>query len=214
MSLEAPATVSVGATFTLCVNADPAPDVEIAGFSSEVVFPDGLKWLQRACFDALQVGRLDGGAISTCDSFSPVLTGGAAHIVASDFSPPNPVLNIGAGSTTTLLALDFSCNEVGSHKLTLTAVPNSPDGASYIRLNGGQIAVKTVNQVADTLVIECVAAVGGLVVDLDGNLGDLPLETSWSSGTNAGLLAGVVAAAAAALALSGAAWYARRRWVR
>ncbi len=56
--------------------------------------------------------------------------------------------------------------------------------------------------------------VGGLVVDLDGDLGDLPLETPGSSGSNTGLIAGIVAAIAAAVALGGAAWYARRRLLR
>ena len=69
-------------------------------------------------------------------------------------------------------------------------------------------------QVADTLVIECVAPVGGLVVDLDGKLGGLPLEVFGSAGTNAGVLASVAATAAAAIGLGGAAWYARRRWAK
>ena len=55
-------------------------------------------------------------------------------------------------------------------------------------------------------------AVGGLVVDLGGDLGDLPLEAAQSSGGSTGLLAGV-AVAAGAIALGGAAWYTRRRWL-
>ncbi len=56
--------------------------------------------------------------------------------------------------------------------------------------------------------------VGGLVVDLDGELGDLPLETAQSSGLNAGVLAGTIAGVTAlAVTLTAAAWYARRRWV-
>ena len=42
-----------------------------------------------------------------------------------------------------------------------------------------------------------------------------PLETPGSSGGNVGLLAGIVAAIAPGTAtLGGAAWYARRRWVK
>lgn len=65
----------------------------------------------------------------------------------------------------------------------------------------------------DTLTINCEPApVGGLVVDLDGDLGDLPLETAQSSSSSAGLLVGTVAGVAAlAAALTGAAWYGRRR---
>ena len=55
-------------------------------------------------------------------------------------------------------------------------------------------------------------AVGGDLRPID--TGGLPLETLDSSGTNAGAIAGVAAAiAAAAITLSGAAWYSRRRWV-
>ena len=49
-------------------------------------------------------------------------------------------------------------------------------------------------------------------MDLDGDAPSTPLDTAQSSGGNTGLLAGVTAAvAAAAVALGGAAWYARRR---
>ena len=56
--------------------------------------------------------------------------------------------------------------------------------------------------------------VGGLAVDLDASR--TPVETPNSPGNNLGVLAGVVAGAvtAGALALGGAAWYARRRWAR
>ena len=41
MSLAAPASVAVGETFTVSIVADPAPDVEIAGFGAAVLFPVG-----------------------------------------------------------------------------------------------------------------------------------------------------------------------------
>lgn len=51
--------------------------------------------------------------------------------------------------------------------------------------------------------------------DTDGDGAALPLETVDSSGPGAGVLAGIAAGVAAgAVALSGAAWYARRRWLR
>ena len=56
-----------------------------------------------------------------------------------------------------------------------------------------------------------IGAVGGLVVDLDEG----PLSAAQSSGGGAWRLAGTIAGIAAlAVALTGAAWYARRRWVR
>ena len=58
-----------------------------------------------------------------------------------------------------------------------------------------------------------VTAVGGDLEPIDPAA--LPLETLDSSGPGAGVLAGVVVAVAAvAITLSGAAWYARRRWLR
>ncbi len=73
----------------------------------------------------------------------------------------------------------------------------------------------TFNYVCDLSLGKCEigpVAVGGLAVDLDGDLGDLPLKATDSSGGNATLLAGVIAAiAAGAVTLGGAAWYARRR---
>jgi hypothetical protein len=55
--------------------------------------------------------------------------------------------------------------------------------------------------------------VGGISVDLDADRGRPALETPDSSGGNVGVLAGVAAAMiAGAIALGGAAWYARRRW--
>ena len=57
-------------------------------------------------------------------------------------------------------------------------------------------------------------AVGGLVVDLDGDEGSLPLETAGSSSRGAGRPANSIAGAAAVGALLAAtAWFARRRWL-
>ena len=62
-------------------------------------------------------------------------------------------------------------------------------------------------------VFEAPAVVGG-IAELPEVAGT-PLDTPDSSGSNIGLLATVAGAiAAGALALGGAAWYARRRWAR
>ena len=60
---------------------------------------------------------------------------------------------------------------------------------------------------------EEVTPIGG--IGLEPELGGLPLETAGSSGSGTGVLAGMAAAATAgAIALGGAAWYARRRLTR
>ena len=188
----------------------------------------GLTWLQRAsCEDEVQVARKDGESLTVCHSFDSLLLGGAGFVVISQITSPAPNLNVTPGSITMLVELDFVCNTVGSHRLTLTAVPDSGFGAIYANTSGNELFVKTVpqeldldfdgvpepHQVADTLVINCVEpfdfngtpiAVGGF---------QTPLGPPAAPGTNAGLLA-LVAATAAALALGGAAGYTRRRWVR
>ena len=171
MSLAAPATVFLGVPFTLTVNTAPAPDVEILSFLSEVLFPDGLKWLPRPnCRGPGPDGEVQvevkDSRIDVCESFlSPVL-GGAATVALTFIGGPLRVLNVTPGSITTLVALDFVCNTLGSHELTLTARPDSPEGAVYEPAGGGDlIFVKTVpqdydgdtvaNQVADTLTVNC-----------------------------------------------------------
>ena len=66
----------------------------------------------------------------------------------------------------------------------------------------------------ETLTINCIVApVGGDLRPIDP--AELPLETSSSSGPGAGVFAAVAAGvAAAAITLSGAGWYARRRFSR
>ena len=168
MSLAAPATVFVGLPFTLTISTTPAPEVEISGFGSEVLFPKGLKWQQRAsCDDEVQVDREDEQPLSVCLAVVTTPFGGVGHSVLSEVAvPPLAALNVTPGSTTTLVELDFVCNAPGSYKLTLTAVPESGQGAAYNDLNAVAIFLKTVpqdydgdtspNNVADTLVINCV----------------------------------------------------------
>ena len=171
MSLGAPGTVFMGVTFQVTVTADPAPDDDIAGFGSEVIWfesddsgvispeavltPEGLKWQQRvpgeseaSCLAEIQVGRADGGALAFCNSTSPILTGGASHALLSQFQMGAAALDVAPGSTTLLLELDFVCNTPGSYKLILTAVPDptAPDGALYGSPAGAEIHVKTVTQ--------------------------------------------------------------------
>ena len=163
MSLGAPGAVLMGETFIVTVTAAPAPDVDIAGFGSEVLWigsnaenpREGLKWEPREFCDdfdedgrglgELQVQRVDGRAIAFCNVFTPVLTDGAAVAVLSEFGdPPIAEIAVDPGSTTLLLELDFVCNTLGSYTLILTAVPGSPDGALYGGLGGEEIPLKTV----------------------------------------------------------------------
>ncbi len=166
MSLVAPTTVSTGETFTVVVMADPAPDVEIAAFASEVLFP-GLEWLQRdSCEDEVQVERRDGEPLVACVVIVTSAFGGASTTVLTEFAqPPIEPLTLVPGSTAPLVELDFRCTTAGSYTLTLTAVPDLASGVLYGDTNGGEILVETEqydydgdttpNDVADTVTISC-----------------------------------------------------------
>ena len=218
-----------------CLNAtdDEDNDSFSSGNQKDGVVNDGcpaktpnLKWLQRDnCADdpidpldtfEVQVGRQDLGTLAICNAKSTFL-GGVGHTVFSEFADLAEPLTVPAGSTTILVELDFTCNVAGSYKLTLTAAPDSPDGAAYADLQGHKIKVKTVSQdydgdtvandVADTTTFDCVGTVGGIteLPDVAGT----PLETTASSNGNLGLIVGV--ATAMLLAISGGAWYVSRR---
>ncbi|MCH7838146.1 MAG: hypothetical protein IIC26_06520, partial [Chloroflexi bacterium] len=149
MSLAAPASVAVGETFTVSINADPAPDVEIAGFGAAVLFPDGLTWLPRPNCEgpgpegAVQVQRQDGEPFVLCKSRSPVLTHGVVYGILSSFGQALPPLDVAPGSTTTLVELELRCEAPGVYDLVLTAIPDGPDGAIYADLSSLEDRVKT-----------------------------------------------------------------------
>ena len=217
--------IQMGRPFVICVVSNPAPAVQISGFATEVLFSSGLKWLQRpSCTDEVQMARQDGGPLAACQSYLTLALGGVGHIVLSEFGPlPLAALTVAPASTTALVELDFSCNAVGSYKLTLTAKPDSLFGAIYGDLTADEIFVKTVpqdydgntlpNQVASTLTITCEEFVGG-IAELPEVAGT-PLEAAGLSSAGGSPFASVAGAVAAGtLALTSAVWYARRRLVR
>ena len=176
MTLAAPASVAVGETFTVSINADPAPAVEIGAFGAEVLFPDGLAWLPRPNCEGpgpdseMQVARQDGEPPFLCIVFqSPVLNpgqDGIAYAVLSRFgSPPLAALDVAPGSTTTLVESDLRCEAPGVYDLVLTATPDRPAGALYADLSSNEVLVKTMlfdmdgdttpENVADVLTVDC-----------------------------------------------------------
>ena len=108
-----------------------------------------------------------------------------------------------------VMQVDFACQAPGPQTITLNhGVPLD----SYLL---DDVFTRFADPDPDeTLTINCEVPVGGLVVDLDGDLGDMSLVTAQSSGST-GRLAGTIAGVGAlAAVLTGAAWYARRRWAR
>ncbi len=116
--------VVLGGSFVLVVSTDPAPDVEISGFNTEVVFPEGLTWNQTTCAEEVQVSLKDEGAeFGICESFVPSIFGGAGHAVLSEFTFPVPALAVDVGSTTPLVSLNFTCTTDGIYDVLLTSSP-------------------------------------------------------------------------------------------
>lgn len=169
MSLTGPAQVDVGIPFTISVNADPAPNVAIGGFNTEVLFPGALEWLQRAgCEDEVLVGT-DGSAPEICIQYLSTELAGAAHTVLSGVSEgtesPLATLDVTPGSTTILVEIDFVCRTAGSHTLVLTVAQDSAFGSIYADRDANQLLLETIehdydgdttpNAVADILTLDC-----------------------------------------------------------
>ena len=123
--------------------------------------------------------------------------------------------NIGANEsvfTGQVVAVDFTCSTLGSETVSMVhGVPDvgNPVGDTHIL---DELAGELAEAGSESLTIHCVS-VGG-IAELPEVAGT-PLEEPGSPGGNAGMLAGVIAAVAGGtIALGGAAWFARRRWVR
>lgn len=131
MSLDAPGTVFVGVPFTVTVNTDPAPAVEIGGFAFDILHPAPVNYQGTGnCFSEVQV--VEGGTFF-CQSFPTA--GGRSIVVTGSGVPPVDSLNVPPSSNTALASLSFQCNEVGSQKITL-------DGAIYADTDANPISVK------------------------------------------------------------------------
>ena len=214
MELKVPTTIVVGEKFTIGISANLTPAEPIAGFAAEVLTSDALKYSGTGnCLAEVKVHRKDQEALQLCKSFASE-AGGRGLLVLSSLATSLPSLDVPISAQADLANLSYVCNTVGIQKITLTANPPSLDGAAFGSTSATHIPVKTVLQdgspVADSAVVNCVepfdfngtpVAVGGF---------QTALGPPAAPGTNAGLLAGVAALAVAALALSGAAWYARR----
>ena len=145
-----------------------------------------------------------------CFSGNNAMTGTHVILVLSPFSPLFKEMDA-AGPNEDLANFSYRCTSAGTQTITLLSAAQSGNGSQYYTPDSSVIAAKTkVGDNADQITIDC-GAVGG-VAELPEVAGT-PLEATDSSGSNTGLIAGIVAAIAAGSAtLGGAAWYARRRW--
>lgn len=168
--------------FTITVNADPAPDVELLGFAAELLFP-GLEYIgSDDCEAEVHVGRVDGEPLALCLSIETGSGGRGISIGTEVNLPPLEPLDLPLGASGVPLAtFDFTCTEMGSQTVTLTANPPSGQGAQYAdSATASPIPLVTVDGAADTFIVHCgeptifppvtspVTGVGGSPADGEG----------------------------------------------
>ena len=103
------------------------------------------------------------------------------------------------------------------HQVVCPRIEESPHQCKVERTEFRTVSGQPAGTITNSIIVATEIpedGVGGFFTELAGDGTGLPLEAAQSSGTNAGLLAGVIAAiSAVAITVTGAAWYARRRWV-
>lgn len=213
-------TITGDASFVLAVIANPAPNEEISGFNTEVLFTEGLQWNQRAaCEDEVQVSpQEEGTEFGVCESAESSILGGALHAVLTPITFPLPALNVAPGSTTTLVELDFTCTGGGvggAITVALTTSPPSAFGSLYSNLEASEVPVAITTtfdvdgepmDVADTLDIDC-GVFGPVAAPVTGTG---PIGSD--GGANVALYAIVSALVAAGAVMGTLGWrYARSR---
>ena len=159
MELKVPATVVVGKKFTIGISANLTPAEPIGSFAVEVLTSDDLKYSGTGnCSEEVKVRRKGQYGLHLCISSARV-AGGRNLFVISTLTAPDEPLDVPVSSQAHLANLSYTCNTVGIQKITLTAIPNSPDGAAFGTTSGTLITVKTVlldgTPVADSAVIDC-----------------------------------------------------------
>ena len=153
------------------------------------------------------------GAGPLDDSFSVTSPTGSTPYTAD-------LANFNTGDLFSVSVGDFPTGATFDGKIVTFAIPDvflSSNVFGFVKDSPPTIANFTFATGSDTsfdMVVPGIKPVGGLSVDLDEGLSALPLKATKSSGNDTGLLAGLIAAIAiSAVTLTGAAWYARRRWL-
>ncbi len=151
-------------------------------------------------------------SVENCTGFGFGVTaapgfGGPQTAAAGCVATPSPMTD--GQATGAIGRFHLNCSGAPSQEF-VTLITSKSGGTNVTDLTFTNFSETSGDEV---ITIECKEqTVGGFSVDLNGQQGGLPVETASSSGPGAGLLAGVIGTlTAAALALGGAGWYARRR---
>jgi hypothetical protein len=188
----------LGAEFHLRGNVDTLGDMaEYSGFQMRIDWDVGLTlkdvspntgdtgggWPQ--CQTPLSAFELATTSLVGCEGAASMYTGFVTDWTMNCSATP--------GTFTVTMPVGLGLNSIILDPLGIPVVPKSGTG---LTINCG----------------EPIPGVGG-IAELP-NVAETPLEAPGSSESNAGVLAGIVAAVAAGtVALSGAAWYGRKRWL-
>ena len=191
-----PSSASIAVGANIDVDITVANITNLGGYDVFVQFDPAVVHMTSLADSGFVTG---GGNIVVCNTATIDNVAGTGTVSCATISPfGTPTPGVSSVGATALLHSSFQAVGPGMASLTLTGTElQDPNGAPIAAtLSSGSITAT--------------GAVGGIAENPE--ITGTTLETPGSSGANAGILAGVVATVtAAALALSGAAWYARRR---
>ena len=159
MRLDVPASAALGSKFTVGIVGDLTPPGIMTGFSAQILVdtdsaaaqPDpGVSYNGSSdCLAEVKPRPADNN-LAICASVTPILTGGHAWFVLTDFNLTPDALQVAASSKVALVNASYSCNTAGTHRLSLGVQPSDPDGALYSGAGGSEIFVKSEAQDVDT----------------------------------------------------------------
>ena len=188
------------------INAEPSGDggpgvVVTAADLRGYMWGENVGWISMSCKNTDSCGSTNYG----------VTNDGAGNLAGYAYGENAGWINFSCTNNGT-------CGATANYGVTIDSVTGEFSGYAWGE-NIGWISFSCTNTsscgIVDYGVRTAGAAppVGGIAVDLDGEVAGAPLDVEQPSGPNTTVLAAVAGAvAAAALALTGAAWFARRRW--
>lgn len=205
-SIQNSRSTTCGATFNVDVVIQGVTN--IAGFQADLLYNPAVLRVTAVNYNFLLTTT--GTAVIDLGNSTPD-TDGDFLMVAAMYSI-TPIT--GASGNGVLARVALQAVGSGSSPLNLTNVKMADaNGISIPPTDANGFYIGPVNDASIVVNPPCAVAVGGIaeLPDVAGTA----LEEGDSSGSSAGLVGAVAAAAlAGALVLGGAAWYARKRWLR
>jgi hypothetical protein len=214
--------VNVGDNFVVNLSFDSGAGFNITGGTWEISIPAGVSFVSAANLDLATFGNSIGFP-GTPHTGPRLIPGGSYRPLGQADAVYTPSHGVAA--------LTLTCTTGGTKNIDIEDVNEDPGvydwGSELLQAGCGIGVYDAVSNPGGThytpdgtVQVTCVVpppAVGG-IAELPGRPGAFPEEAGapsegagWSAGSYAALAGGVVAAA---VAIVGGAWYARRRWLR